>query len=73
MSKQRSCKDKKIRKEGKERDSYTCQICGSTENVEGHHVVDYSFGGASDSNNIVTLCPSCHRKVHKGLIDIDLF
>ena len=73
MSKKRSSKDKKIRLEGKQRDYYTCQICGSTENVEGHHVVDYSFGGASDPDNIITLCHDCHRKVHDGLVDIDIF
>lgn len=57
-------------KRGKERDLYTCQICGSTDQVEGHHIINYQFGGAADANNIVTLCHRCHKQVHRGNIDI---
>ena len=56
--------------EGKERDLFTCQICGSTEHTEGHHIFDYAFGGAADSDNIITLCHNCHQGVHRGLIDL---
>ena len=58
---------------GRERDYNTCQICGSTTSVEGHHIFDYSMGGAAHADNIVTLCHDCHRKVHEGHIDIDVF
>ena len=57
-------------KKGKERDLYTCQICGSTEDVEGHHILNYQFGGAASLDNIVTLCRKCHKQVHRGKIDI---
>lgn len=57
-------------KKGKERDLYTCQVCGSKEQVEGHHILDYQYGGAADIDNIVTLCRNCHKKVHKGVINI---
>jgi 5-methylcytosine-specific restriction endonuclease McrA len=63
----------KAQKEGKIRDGYVCQICGSEEHVEGHHIVDVQYGGASSSDNIITLCKKCHMKVHKGQIDISLF
>lgn len=68
--KKRSYEHTKIQRQGKERDQYTCQICGSNERSEGHHIFDYFYGGAADKENIVTLCHDCHNKVHKGLIDL---
>ena len=59
-----------VQKRGKERDLYTCQICGSTYRVEGHHIIDYQYGGAASIDNIVTLCQKCHKQVHRGNIDI---
>lgn len=63
----------KAQKEGKKRDLNVCQICGSPDRVEGHHLFDYAYSGASDPNNIITLCHSCHVAVHKGLIDLFIF
>ena len=63
----------KAQRVGKERDLYTCQICGSTAHTEGHHLLDFSFGGAPDKDNIMTLCHDCHSNVHKGLIDLFKF
>ena len=60
----------RAQKNGKIRDLYTCQICGSKENVEGHHILDYSFGGAPLTANIITLCHTCHERVHKGKIGL---
>ncbi len=69
----RTIAHKNAQKMGRTRDYNTCQICGSTHSVEGHHIFDYSFGGAAHVDNIVTLCHDCHRKVHNGWIDIDVF
>jgi 5-methylcytosine-specific restriction endonuclease McrA len=55
---------------GKKRDLYTCQVCGSTERVEGHHIIDYQYVGAANVDNIITLCQKCHKQVHRGNIDI---
>lgn len=63
----------KVQRLGKERDLYTCQVCGSTENVEGHHIVNYQYGGAATMDNIVALCSECHKEVHRGNIDMLLF
>lgn len=60
-------------RKGKERDLYRCQICGSGDRVEGHHIFDFSFGGAADEDNIITLCHDCHKNVHRGLIDLFKF
>lgn len=38
----------------------TCFECGSTENIENHHVVPRSKGG----KKTIPLCARCHDKVH---------
>ncbi|SFB66462.1 HNH endonuclease [Butyrivibrio sp. YAB3001] len=52
------------------RDNNLCQICGSRDHTAGHHAVDYQYGGSSSLDNIVTLCRGCHRRVHKGEMDV---
>ena len=69
----RSKEHVKVQREGKERDQHTCQICGSKNHTEGHHIMDVSFGGAANIDNIVTLCRDCHKNVHRGIIDIFRF
>lgn len=69
----REYKHIRVQKEGRIRDNYTCQICGATEGAQGHHLIDYQFGGAAEEDNIVTLCAECHQKVHGGLIDLMSF
>ena len=55
------------------RDGYTCQCCGahSTKKKEVrlhvHHLESRKTGGDAPDNQI-TLCESCHKKLHKGLI-----
>ena len=69
----RGSKHRKVQSLGKIRDNFTCQVCGSKKNSEGHHIFDFAFGGAADVDNIITLCKDCHKKAHKGLIDIIKF
>jgi len=51
------------------RDGYTCQQC-SKRNVrlEAHHLVFRAQGGKDTLANLLTLCESCHRKLHEGKI-----
>ena len=63
----------KVQKSGKIRDRYVCQACGSRIDAEGHHIIDYQYGGAANVNNILTLCRKCHKKVHRGDIDLIKF
>lgn len=47
------------------RDNYTCQKCGSKENLELHHIKKRRlFGGdynaADNANNLITYCHTCH-------------
>jgi len=58
---------------GRERDMQTCQICGSKDRPEGHHIFDFAFGGAADKDNIITLCHGCHQSAHNGKLDLFKF
>ena len=62
------------RKRVLERDQYRCQVCGSLEIENGHHIHHKkpfrSFSNPEEANNLtnlVTLCPSCHRKVEQAV------
>ena len=41
-----------------------CVNCGSTENVDMHHIVPLSQGGSNALGNLVYLCKACHIKAH---------
>ena len=49
----------------KDRDGHNCVICGSTENLNAHHI-GYD-GDCLDENDIVTLCNRCHECLHDGI------
>lgn len=51
----------------KERDGFTCQKCGDTEDVQAHHIEPVALRPdlADDLDNGITLCTSCHREIHK--------
>jgi DEAD/DEAH box helicase domain-containing protein len=56
------------RDRARERDHYSCQICGAPERGRVHHVHHkipfrnfVSVEQANQLDNLVTLCPSCHR------------
>jgi len=46
----------------RERDSWTCQICGNTKYINSHHIVPKEIKEfRTELNNGVTLCPICHK------------
>lgn len=63
-----------------ERENYTCELCGTKntfedkngkEYFEGHHLIMYNISSQSKfkysldiTENIICLCPTCHRKIH---------
>ena len=55
-----------FRKKLKTERGTTCHFCGR-ENAEYHHIMPLSIGGTNDLNNILPLCPTCHKKVHGAL------
>jgi len=40
-----------------------CFFCGSEGPIETHHVVPRRFDGSDSSENLVDLCPTCHRRL----------
>ena len=56
------------------RDGYVCQCCKGKHKdskLEVHHIVFKSDGGSDDAENLVTLCHTCHKKLHDGKISPD--
>jgi len=60
-SKKRNLEYQSAQRKGRERGHNTCQICGSTDHVEEHHLIDHQYGGGADVDNIVALCRECHK------------
>ena len=42
---------------------YACAFCGSTERLEEHHMMPVCLGGDNADENLIFLCPKCHRQV----------
>lgn len=54
------------------RDNHKCQHCkgkSKDSTLSVHHIESRQAGGNSPSN-LVTLCKTCHKKHHKGTIDL---
>ena len=58
------------RNRARARDAYCCQVCGVEESGRAHHVhhktpfrLFASFVEANQLENLITLCPNCHRRV----------
>lgn len=53
------------------RDGYQCKKCKTKKGkLHVHHIVFRSNGGTNAPNNLITLCESCHKKLHKGIFEI---
>jgi 5-methylcytosine-specific restriction endonuclease McrA len=50
------------------RNNFKCYFCGSTDNIQLHHIIPKRLGGTSDPENLIPLCDNCHKKLH-NLID----
>lgn len=49
-----------------------CKICGWNEcSLDIHHIVPISKGGFNNLENLIALCPCCHRKSHNGFFTIE--
>jgi 5-methylcytosine-specific restriction endonuclease McrA len=56
---------KTLKKSIRERDKYTCRICGKEPAICVHHI-DYDKKNCN-SINLITLCRSCHSKTNKNM------
>jgi DEAD/DEAH box helicase domain-containing protein len=65
----------RLREAVRRRDGYQCQVCGGTESTarqhDVHHKIPFrAFTSAAEANrmdNLVTLCPACHRKAEQNV------
>lgn len=48
-----------------------CCACDSKKGLEHHHLIPRSDGGSDDEHNLITLCYTCHGKIH-GMIRRDI-
>jgi 5-methylcytosine-specific restriction endonuclease McrA len=48
-----------------ERDSWSCQNCGSQQQLQVHLQKRRSHGGSDIEENLITLCEACHLFVHR--------
>ena len=65
---------KNIKNLVRQRDHYTCQLCGTTETNHAHHVhhkipfkLFSSLEEANNLSNLITLCHKCHQKVEMNV------
>lgn len=73
MAKRRSKEHINAQKKGKEIEGYVCAICLKVcKDSHGHHIIYYSEGGPGTPQNIITLCPKCHRLYHSGKLNLDI-
>ena len=49
-----------------DRDNWRCQVCGSMQNLQVHHLKYRSHSGSDAEQNLITLCAVCHRQSHTG-------
>lgn len=46
-----------------------CEICGwDKAGRDRHHITTVSEGGKDTVENLINVCPNCHREIHAGLI-----
>jgi DEAD/DEAH box helicase domain-containing protein len=63
-----------IRERVRARDAYKCRVCGAPESKrqhDVHHKIPFrAFASREEANqldNLITLCPACHRKVEQAV------
>ena len=57
-----------IRAKVRARNGHRCQICGSTANLQVHHITPFRYQRRHDLTDLITLCASCHMKVERGTL-----
>lgn len=62
----RKYKSREWSKAVRERDNFTCQMCGSKEKLVSHHIKEWDDNPDKryDLENGLTLCRKCHCKIH---------
>jgi 5-methylcytosine-specific restriction endonuclease McrA len=53
-----------LRRQVLERDGWRCQVCGSSAELQVHHLQRRSKLGGDQNENLIVLCAECHRRQH---------
>lgn len=64
-----------LRKLCYERDNYTCRRCKkkfTEDKLHAHHIVPFRRGQWNSIINLITVCPSCHKKLDNNFIRLGL-
>jgi 5-methylcytosine-specific restriction endonuclease McrA len=56
----------KLRRVVLERDGWRCQQCGTSRNLDAHHMRRRSALGDDAEANLITLCRECHQNLHRA-------
>ena len=43
------------------RDGFRCRWCFEDYKLHTHHKIPLRYGGQNNHDNLITLCPKCHR------------
>jgi 5-methylcytosine-specific restriction endonuclease McrA len=57
---------RRLRQQILARDGWRCQNCGGSSQLQVHHITSRSRQGDDAEQNLMTLCSSCHGKLHVG-------
>jgi hypothetical protein len=68
MRAQRPAIPARIKREVLVQAHHRCAICQEPA-YDIHHITEWSKGGRHTLDNLIALCPNCHRRVHRGEID----
>jgi cytochrome c553 len=53
------------------RDNFTCQCCKAKKtSLEAHHIHYRKDGGKETINNLITVCSTCHSRIHDGTVTL---
>lgn len=63
VSKKKTSVKKDTYNEVIKRDNYRCKLCGSTQNLQLHHIDGRGKDLTNDINNCIMLCRRCHLDV----------
>ncbi len=56
---------RELHRQALERDGWRCQVCGSMQNLQVHHLKLRSQSGSDVEQNLITLCTECHERAHR--------
>ena len=56
---------RKLHRHVLERDDWRCQVCGSMQNLQVHHLKYRSHSGSDEEQYLITVCAECYARIHR--------